>query len=147
MGKAAAEQAGRRSANLDRDRGEGLDADPLCPQQRAEQGRTSERRNGYFAHILAVLIVAIGALDCVSTNLALGTGHAQELNPLVRWMQEVCGAYWVWPKMAVHTALAAALLSSPTRAALVAMSAVSMMTLIAAINNLALYHSFSGLAA
>lgn len=106
-----------------------------------EGARRQERLLRYGAHILAVLIVIIGALDCFSTELALGTGNAMEANPIVRWMQDVFGAYWVWPKMAIHTLLAIALLAAPSWSALVAMGLVSMLTLAAALNNLAILHA------
>lgn len=107
--------------------------------------RDAERRRNYAAHVIAILIIVIGALDCASTNLALGTGFAEELNPVVAWIQSVFGVYWIWPKMAIHAALAIVLLANPSRPALIAMSCVALLTLLASINNLAIYHAYSGL--
>ena len=149
MGKTAAEAAAYAETELAQagmTGSAGGGAEPTAGRTGAarDAARAGERRRSYAAHIVAFLIVAIGALDCVSTNLALGTGFTQELNPVVAWAQATFGAYWVWPKMAIHALLAAVLLANPSRAALIAMSVVAVLTLTAAINNLVLYQAYAG---
>lgn len=101
-----------------------------------------ERRLRFYAYMVGLLILAAGALDCVSTELALSTGIAFEANPVIRAFQDWTGPYWVAPKMLLHLLLATALVASPSRAGLAAMSVVATLTLGAALNNLAIYQTF-----
>ena len=55
----------------------------------------------YFAAIIGTMIVILGILDVVSTNLVLGAGGV-ELNPIVAlWMKHL-DQWWHLPKLAVH---------------------------------------------
>jgi hypothetical protein len=47
------------------------------------------------------LIVLVGILDVISTNLVLVAGGS-ELNPLVAWMMDHLGAWWLLPKLLAH---------------------------------------------
>ncbi len=64
----------------------------------ALRSRASERLRRWGG-VLAGVIVIIGGLDVVSTNVALAAGQI-EANPLVRWLQADMGTWWSLPKMA-----------------------------------------------
>ncbi|MEM9725112.1 MAG: DUF5658 family protein [Pseudomonadota bacterium] len=110
-------------------------------EQRLNRAQASARKRRYTAHFLAVLVVVMGGLDCISTELALSTGRAIEANPLVRWLQEALGPWWVAPKMAIHAVLAFAVIAIPTRLALWSTAGVTALTTAAALNNLVIAHA------
>ena len=97
-----------------------------------------------WARILAVGLIVAGALDCVSTDLALGSGGAREANPVVAAMQTALGPFWLAPKMAVHGSLAWMVVWFPNRPTLFALSAVALLTALAAVNNFAIYFTVIG---
>lgn len=111
------------------------DAEAMAETQRA-------RRLRLYAYLVGFMILLVGALDCFSTELALSTGAAMELNPVIRAFQDWAGPYWVAPKMLIHLILALTLVAAPSRAGLMAMTAVAVLTLGAALNNLAIFQSF-----
>lgn len=51
--------------------------------------------------IFGVLIVALGVLDVISTNLVVAAGGI-ELNPIVAWLMDRLDNWWHVPKMALH---------------------------------------------
>lgn len=51
--------------------------------------------------VVGVLIVVLGILDVVSTNLVLAAG-GRELNPIVSWTMEHLEAWWHMPKILIH---------------------------------------------
>jgi hypothetical protein len=51
--------------------------------------------------VFGVLIVLLGVLDVISTNLVLAAGGS-ELNPIVAWFMEVLDHWWHLPKLALH---------------------------------------------
>lgn len=91
------------------------------------------------AFILSLMIVLAGALDSLSTELALATGFAREANPLVRAVQEAIGVWWILPKMALHGALAWLVTWRPTWFTIGVMSLVTMLTFAAAANNFMIF--------
>lgn len=55
----------------------------------------------YFAAFLGTMIVVLGILDVVSTNLVLAAGGV-ELNPIVAlWMKHL-DSWWHLPKLLIH---------------------------------------------
>jgi len=89
------------------------------------------------AWLLAGLIMVIGYLDAVSTDLGLGTGLAQEANALMAWVQAVAGHYWLWPKMALHAGVAAMVIWYPHRLVLAAVTPVVAVNAVVIYTNLA----------
>jgi hypothetical protein len=55
----------------------------------------------YVGAILGVLIVVLGILDVISTNLVIAAGGV-ELNPIVAWIMERFDSWWHMPKLFVH---------------------------------------------
>jgi len=51
--------------------------------------------------IFGVLIVLLGVLDVISTNLVLAAGGT-ELNPIVAWFMDTLDSWWPVPKLALH---------------------------------------------
>jgi hypothetical protein len=51
--------------------------------------------------VFSVLIVLLGVLDVISTNLVIAAGGS-ELNPIVAWLMESLDTMWYVPKMALH---------------------------------------------
>lgn len=51
--------------------------------------------------IFGVLIVLLGVLDVISTNLVLAAGGT-ELNPIVAWFMESLDSWWLVPKLTLH---------------------------------------------
>ena len=66
------------------------------------------------ALIVAFLLVLVGVLDVISTNVSLAAGNTED-NPLVATLMQHFGAWWFVPKLAVHIALAALVLRLPSR--------------------------------
>lgn len=109
------------------------DLDTLAREARQNPGAMA------WARWLALAIIIVGLLDCVSTELALASGHAREANPVVRALLETVGVYWLLPKMAVHGALAGMSVWYPNRLTLAALSMVACLAGVAAANNFAIY--------
>lgn len=55
----------------------------------------------YFAAFIGTLIVVLGILDVVSTNLVLEAGGI-ELNPIVALWMDHLDSWWHLPKLAIH---------------------------------------------
>lgn len=51
--------------------------------------------------ILGALIILLGVLDVISTNLVIAAG-GNELNPIVAWFMESLDTWWHVPKLALH---------------------------------------------
>jgi len=51
--------------------------------------------------VFGILIVVLGVLDVISTNMVLAAG-GQELNPIVGWFMETLDHWWHVPKLALH---------------------------------------------
>ena len=100
----------------------------------ALRSRASERLRRWGG-VLAGVIVIIGGLDVVSTNVALAAGQI-EANPLVRWLQADMGTWWSLPKMAFHLVLAYLVLWIPSNRMLATGAAVSGAYLLMVANNL-----------
>jgi mannose/fructose/N-acetylgalactosamine-specific phosphotransferase system component IID len=66
-----------------------------------EQVMTRSTPLRYFAAFLGTLIVVMGILDVVSTNLVLQAGGS-EMNPIVALWIEHLDQWWHLPKMAIH---------------------------------------------
>jgi len=62
-----------------------------------------ERANGtrLMGAVIGILIVGLGILDVISTNLVLAAGGT-ELNPVVAWIMKGLDSWWPVPKMALH---------------------------------------------
>ncbi len=84
---------------------------------------------------MAGVIVIIGGLDVISTNVALAAGQI-EVNPLVRAFQAEMGTWWSLPKMALHLVLAYLVLWIPSKRMLATGAAVSAAYLLMVANNL-----------
>jgi len=55
----------------------------------------------YFAALIGTLIVVLGILDVVSTNLVLEAGGV-EMNPIVAFWMEYLDQWWHLPKLMIH---------------------------------------------
>ncbi|MCG8544241.1 MAG: DUF5658 family protein [Alphaproteobacteria bacterium] len=55
----------------------------------------------YAGAVLGTLIVLLGIVDVVSTNMVLAAGGV-ELNPIVAWIMEQLDHWWHLPKLLVH---------------------------------------------
>ena len=51
--------------------------------------------------IFGAMIVLLGVLDVISTNLVIAAG-GQELNPVVAWFMDQLNHWWHVPKLALH---------------------------------------------
>lgn len=51
--------------------------------------------------VFGALIILLGVLDVISTNLVLAAGGS-ELNPIVIWLMESLDKFWYVPKLALH---------------------------------------------
>ncbi len=74
----------------------------------------SNRRLARGGRVLAAVIVLIGGLDILSTNVALAAGQF-EANPIVRSLQSDMGSWWSLPKMAFHLLLAYLVMWIPSK--------------------------------
>lgn len=99
----------------------------------------SHPRRAAWGRLIALAIVLAGVLDAFSTELALSTGGAYELNPVIRSLQEAIGLWWLAPKLAAHVLLGLAIMWFPNRPTLIAMALVSLGTFAVALNNIAIY--------
>lgn len=104
----------------------------------AREARLDQRAVAW-ARWLALAIIIVGLMDCVSTELALASGQAREANPVVRAMLETIGVFWLLPKMMVHGALAGMSVWYPNRVTLTALTGVACLAGLAAANNFAIY--------
>lgn len=81
-------------------------------------GRAAAARGGTLirgsALLVAVLLVLVGVLDVVSTNVSLAAGNTED-NPLMAALMRDLGIWWFVPKLAVHVGLAALVLWLPSR--------------------------------
>ena len=57
----------------------------------------------YTGAVLGILIVLLGIVDVISTNMVLAKGGV-ELNPIVAWIMEQLDQWWHMPKLAIHVA-------------------------------------------
>ncbi len=55
----------------------------------------------YFAAFIGTLIVVLGILDVVSTNLVIRAGGV-EMNPIVKFWMEYLDQWWHLPKLLIH---------------------------------------------
>ena len=55
----------------------------------------------YFAAFIGTMIVVMGILDVISTNLVLQAG-GRELNPIVALWMKYLDHWWHLPKLAIH---------------------------------------------
>ena len=55
----------------------------------------------YAGAVLGILIVLLGIVDVISTNMVLAAGGV-ELNPIVAWIMEQLDHWWHLPKLLVH---------------------------------------------
>lgn len=100
-------------------------------------------RRAYWARVVALLLLTAGVADALTTELALRTGGAVELNPIIRATQAALGVWWIPAKMAAHLLLAAALMWYPNRPTIIAMAGVAVLTAAVAANNLVIYLTLS----
>ncbi|MCP5368974.1 MAG: hypothetical protein H6906_15835 [Hyphomicrobiales bacterium] len=90
------------------------------------------------AWMLGGLIMIVGYLDALSTNMGLATGLVEEANALMAWMQSVAGDYWLWPKMVMHAGVAAMVVWFPHRLVLAVVTPVVGANALVIYTNLAL---------
>lgn len=83
---------------------------------------TRTRGTKLLGAVFGILIVGLGILDVISTNLVLAAGGT-ELNPIVGWFMEHLDGWWHLPKMALHI-LAGVLVYHVLRSRLAATCAV-----------------------
>ena len=86
------------------------------------------------SYLLATLLIVLGSLDVMSTNLGLAAG-AVEMNPFVHWVQITLGEWWSVPKMLLHAITAAMVLWCPRPAVLYCVGAVSLIIATVVWNN------------
>lgn len=98
----------------------------------------------WIAVTIAIALLLVGAMDAVSTELALATGQAWEANPIVRWLQEQIGVYWIAPKMAVHGFLAFVVMRFPIPMTLLVMGALASVVFAVSLNNFDIYFDAIG---
>lgn len=55
----------------------------------------------YFAAFVGTMIIVLGILDVVSTNLVLQAGGV-EMNPIVAFWMEHLDHWWLLPKLMIH---------------------------------------------
>lgn len=91
------------------------------------------------ATLLAAVMILAGALDALSTELALATGQAIEANPFVRSIQDQVGLFWLVPKAAIHLVMAYVIITFPTRLTFAVMGALAAATLLVAASNFEIY--------
>lgn len=84
-----------------------------------------DARQNYTLHLLghtvAMMFVALGILDVLSTNWALSVG-AYEINAFMRGIQDGWGALWYVPKLCLQAMVAAMIVWSPNRATILIMA-------------------------
>ncbi|MGF1544084.1 MAG: DUF5658 family protein [Parvularculaceae bacterium] len=102
----------------------------------------SRSRSDVKALVIAIGVVIfynlIGALDIVSTSLAIGLGLGEEANPIVRSMMERFGAGWILGKLAVQTTLSMMVLWFPHRYVLALFSIAVAANAVVVVNNFAI---------
>ena len=67
----------------------------------------------FMSWILAFLMMLLGSLDVLSTNIAISNGHI-EANPVIRLLQLIFGIYWTIPKLFIHFLFSLFILCLPT---------------------------------
>ena len=55
----------------------------------------------YLGAVVGSLIVVLGILDVISTNLVIAAG-GKEMNPIVRWTMDHLETWWHMPKILIH---------------------------------------------
>ena len=55
----------------------------------------------YFAAFIGTMILVLGILDVISTNLVLEAGGV-EMNPIVAWWMKHLEYWWHLPKLLIH---------------------------------------------
>jgi hypothetical protein len=104
----------------------------MINRRRAHRRRDSRLR--LAAQVLALMIVAVGILDVVSTNASIAAGGT-ETNALIAALMTQLGVWWFVPKLAVHVMVAAFVLWLPSRGLIwKARACVMVYTLIIATN-------------
>ena len=90
-----------------------------------------------WAPLVAFIVLTIGILDVVSTNVGLVAG-AVEINPLMAYAQDSLGHWWAAPKLAMQLLVAAIVLYRPARLVLVSVAMAALVNGFVVVNNLAL---------
>lgn len=90
-----------------------------------------------LAAFIALLVVAVGIFDAISTNAGLLVG-AIEANPLMAFAQSALGDMWVAPKIGLHLVTALIVLMRPTRAVFACVGTVVAVNAYVVFNNFAI---------
>lgn len=109
---------------------------PIWDEARRARDAEGALELSYFT---AAALFLTGVLDTASTEMALSTGRAMEMNPIVSAVQEALGPYWVAPKLGTHLALVGLALWHPNRPTLIALALVAVFISAAVLNNLWVY--------
>ena len=91
----------------------------------------------YAGAILGVLIVLLGIVDVISTNMVLAAGGVEQ-NPIVAWIMEQLDSWWHMPKLLIHV-VAGLLIYHLMNSRFTATVAVLLVLLYAAV----VHHNFS----
>ena len=102
-----------------------------------QQVSSRYRRITPWAPLVAFIVLAIGILDVVSTNVGLMAG-AVEINPLMACAQDLLGHWWAAPKIAMQLLVAAIVLYRPARLVLASVGTVALINGFVVFNNFAL---------
>jgi len=90
-----------------------------------------------WAPLVAFIVLTIGILDVVSTNVGLAAG-AVESNPLMAFAQDSLGHWWAAPKIAMQLLVAVIVLYRPARPVLACVGAAALVNGFVVLNNFAL---------
>lgn len=105
-----------------------------------------DARQNYTLHLLghtvAMMFVALGILDVMSTDWALSVG-AHEINGIMLAVQNWFGPLWYFPKLALQAAVAAMIVWSPNRATILIMAIMCGWTSSIVTNNFLIAHTMS----
>lgn len=94
-----------------------------------------------WASPVALAVILTGVADAVTTAMALDTGRAVEVNPIVAAAQAALGPAWVAAKLALHAALAGVTLWWPNGPTLLAMGLLSLIAAAVSAHNMGVYLS------
>jgi len=86
-------------------------------QETINRRRASRRRDSRLrlaSRVFALLIVAVGVLDVISTNVSIAAGN-METNTIIVGLMAQLGAFWFLPKLAVHLTVAAFVMWLPSK--------------------------------
>lgn len=84
--------------------------------------------------LVAFLILLIGTLDAISTNVALNMG-AVEVNVAMRSVQSSLGSMWFIPKMLMHAVVVSMIIWAPNRFVLFVVASVIVVNATVVLNN------------